>query len=408
MTNLNFRRLTVLSLCAIAPLSFFGCEQNFEIVSAPAKEAPPPATAGNPPVVTPPNAKVGSAQQEFDAATSNIKKIDFLFVVDNSKSMEPYQEKLAAGFEVFARTFYQRTDLDICTAIITSDRYAGKGSASYSRERYLGCTKPAGWESKSPSEMQAYIDNLINEFKAQVNVGISGSGTELLGKSLVSFMYMLSKWSDDYSASNMNKFFRADAATNISVLTDENNWFLSNSVSEASNDLPASTGDVYDSVKGLKDARKGLKQRLDEFFSALRPGQGVSYSVTSFINLSYPTTPKSTNGAALAQNFNLLSKAVGRESASVDIAGSSNSYADHYQSIAEGLVQRASSFHVKNAIHDPANVKVTLVKSTGQRAQLTKNEFSVLLPSDVSLSASIVNSVQPGDKVVIDYGYLLP
>ena len=41
--------------------------------------------------------------QKFNAVTGSVKKIDFLFVVDNSGSMADNQAALAAGFEQFAK-----------------------------------------------------------------------------------------------------------------------------------------------------------------------------------------------------------------------------------------------------------------------------------------------------------------
>jgi len=64
------------------------------------------------------------AQQEelFSSQLQINTKIDLLWVVDNSSSMDVSQEKLRAGFEGFARKYMQPT-WDIRVAVITTDAY---------------------------------------------------------------------------------------------------------------------------------------------------------------------------------------------------------------------------------------------------------------------------------------------
>jgi hypothetical protein len=61
-------------------------------------------------------------QEEVGLVREEQRKVDLLWVVDNSVSMEASQEKLRKGFGTFARK-YLRSDWDIRTAVITTDMY---------------------------------------------------------------------------------------------------------------------------------------------------------------------------------------------------------------------------------------------------------------------------------------------
>jgi hypothetical protein len=346
----------------------------------------------------------------FPAATSEIKKIDFLFVVDNSGSMADNQQKLANGFEAFANTFYRRADLDICTTIITSDRYLGRtGSNGYQRVRTLPCTKPADWSAMTNAQQTNYIDQLIAEFKTKINVGTNGSGTELVGKSLVTFLHDQNSWSSNMDTTTRTTFFRTDAVANISLVTDENNWFYSGpNHSEASNDLPAiQNAVVHNSPTGAVDARKGIKNYMDDFFTIAQPTHGLSYSVSSFLE----TTKPANTLPGLAMNLTDLSAMVGRESAKTDIGGTAASYANLYNSIGDSIVLRASAFNVVHDIYEPlfpslTDLRVTIVRADSSRVDLTLgSHYTVLMPNGVVLDQATSNTTSTGDHIEVHYRY---
>jgi hypothetical protein len=353
------------------------------------------------PVVTAPATEVAS--ESFKAATNDVKKIDFLFVVDNSGSMKDNQRKLAQGFQEFANTFYRRADLDICTMIITTDRYMGKvGEREYERERTLPCTKPQGSEKWTPAQMQTHIDSLIEEFEEKIYVGVYGSGQELPGKSLVSFLYGLPQWGDRVEQGQKSSFFRKDAVANISFLTDENNFFFDGAATDENvNDLPYSVGAaIPDAKNGEKDARKGLKQYIDEYFSSVNPGRAPTYSVTSLIELNRPvdTIP------GLAVNLDQLPASVGRESTKADISGAVETYTQVYQSIADAIVLRASSFTLARAVAGDLNVRIR--HAGGNTVSLVANrDFSLQSGNVLTLNPRVLPILKAGDFVDVTYRY---
>jgi hypothetical protein len=343
----------------------------------------------------------------FTLNGNRTKKIDFLFVVDNSGSMEDNQNKLANGFESFANTFFRREDLDICVSIITTDRYLGKSdSKSKSREITIPCTKTPTWSMLSPTLKNAYIDQVIREFKSKINVGTRGSSLEMPGKSLVTYLHDLDQWDESRLIENRyHRFFRRDSVANISILTDENNWFFRDPQRmEVKNDIPVvKNAAIYNSTIPLVDTRKGLKEYLDEYFTVVQPDHAPNWSVTTFLE----TTKSHDTLPGLAMNLNLLSSIIGRESARSDIGQSTNGYTSLYQTIAENVVQRASAFQLD---HPAIEIQsVTLIHANQVRELLLNGrDYSVIMSDAISIDAGILNNTQFGDSIEIRYRHLTP
>lgn len=342
----------------------------------------------------------GLLRESFSIATVGTKKIDFLFVVDNSQSMADNQAKLASGFESFARSFFKRADLDICVAIITSDRYLGRlGERGYERERLVRCTDPQSRKQFSQAENEYFLAGLISEFKTKVKVGAKGSGAELMGKSLVTFLRNKNTWEEAEIAGRKNTFFRKDAVANITFLTDENNWNVGPEVVESQNDLPA--------VSSAQDARKGIVNYLNEYFEELNPGKGLSYSVSVISELSLGTEGIPSRAA----NLDSMDKLVGRETAKADIQDEAQVYTQLYESISESLVKRAAAFHLSRAFNEPEyparvqNFRAVLVSPSNSisRELVLGAEYELLAPNGVVLKDRVSSATLPGDRLEIEY-----
>lgn len=94
-------------------------------------------------------------EQNFSSQLQINTKIDLLWVVDNSTSMDVSQEKLRGGFEAFA-TRYMKPTWDIRVAVITTDTYLANTAFS----TYLNKTVPGsvGWTS-------TYISGRLGTFQ---------------------------------------------------------------------------------------------------------------------------------------------------------------------------------------------------------------------------------------------------
>ena len=94
-------------------------------------------------------------EQVFSTHEEINTKIDLLWVVDNSSSMDVAQEKIRNGFSTFAKKYLQPT-WDIRVAVITTDTYL-----AHSRfDNYLNSTLPGsvGWTSP-------YIASRLGSFR---------------------------------------------------------------------------------------------------------------------------------------------------------------------------------------------------------------------------------------------------
>ncbi len=261
----------------------------------------------------------------------------------------------------------------------------------------------------SGAQQNNYIDQLIAEFKTKINVGTQGDGKELAGKSLVTYLHNANTWSGGINPATRTTFFRADAVANISMVTDENNWyFTGENQGESTNDIPAvQNAVIFNSASGAVDARKGIKNYLDEFFAAAQPSHGLSYSVSSLLE----TTKPATTVPGLAMNLTDLSQLVGRESAKSDIAGNSTSYTNLYNSIGDSIVLRASAFNVVHDIFEPlfptlADLSVSIVKADSTRVTLSLGtNYTVLMPNGIVLDPATSNTTSTGDHIEVHYRY---
>jgi hypothetical protein len=93
-------------------------------------------------------------EEEFSANLEIRTKIDLLWVVDNSSSMDASQEKLRAGFALFAQKYMQPT-WDIRVAVITTDTYL----ANPAFQTFLNTTIPGTTGAYSP-----YIKSRLGTF----------------------------------------------------------------------------------------------------------------------------------------------------------------------------------------------------------------------------------------------------
>ena len=120
------------------------------------------------------------------------RKIDILFIVDNSGSMNKFQQNLSKQFAKFAESYLDnpQNQLDLCISIITTDYYVLP-------HHYwkLDC------------------NNLASEFESKILVGIDGWYDE---KPLLSLDYFLR----DHPA-NSDPAFRQDSIIVFVFLTDE-------------------------------------------------------------------------------------------------------------------------------------------------------------------------------------------
>ncbi len=344
--------------------------------------------------------------QEFSAASIEKKKIDMLFVVDNSGSMSDEQASISQGFSQVASQYFLNPNLDICLKIITSDRYLGRvRNDGYQRERTVGCTSPDGL---SASAQASHAQNLIDQFSQSVLVGTSGSNYEMSGKSLVTFLADQNSYSSNVeaTASSHHSFFRAGAAKNISVVTDENNWFKASgdgscNVSESQNDLPAVTGAAKPACVATAgvDSRKGLKQHIASYLQIVESSSDPLYS----LNLFYKTY-FGVNQTWSSMNFLGLKEQLGSRGVADVISASAANYAARYSTVMQELVNQASSFTLNHVVRGALSVE--LIHTSGAIETLVRDQdYQLVEGRQILLSEARRSALLAGDDLRVRYQY---
>jgi hypothetical protein len=188
-------------------------------------------------------------------------KMDIVFVVDNSGSMEEEQTNLAANFPMFASLLEAYTvnngqPLDFRVALTTTGRDidyqidlgGGLGTFPQSEdgqngEFYNNCNNSKRWLDRTDSTMPQTL-------ACRANVGISGPSIEM--------PLLMSKWSLAERAADTNTgFLRDDALLAIVILTDEDdasttqNNFTMNATGQTPTDWnPTDQVQFLDTLKG--------------------------------------------------------------------------------------------------------------------------------------------------------------
>lgn len=154
-----------------------------------------------------------SAQYE-QASTFVPRKLDVLFVVDNSGSMRSSQTALANNFPSFIN-FFKTKGYDFKIAVTTSDAFYGDQFVNVS----CSLCKAEQTRFRSGTNPKIYVveedtPNLESVFACNVDVGIGGSGDE---RAFSSFKAALN--------STLNAgFHRSDAYLSIVIVSDEEDF----------------------------------------------------------------------------------------------------------------------------------------------------------------------------------------
>lgn len=193
-------------------------------------------------------------EESFLQKSSENKKIDILWVVDNSGSMQDEQNSLAFNFESFINDFIQK-DVDFKMAVTTTDTSWGHKGELIGNLTDLTSVAAA-----------SDINGFLNNFKETIKVGINGSGYEkglLASKSFIN---------------NKNSWLREDAMLAIVYLSDEEDQ---------------SSGSVSDYVTHLKTLKSN--EGMIKLYSIINTGES-SLPYYETIGSRYMEASKETGG----------------------------------------------------------------------------------------------------------------
>ncbi len=143
---------------------------------------------------------VPPAQQNFPQTVTYNNKVDVLIMVDNSLSMDLYQNRLAAQANDLIDSLNQFA-MDYHIAVVTSDSISGGNGG-----KFLGT---------SPKFLTAATPNLKSLLQARINAGTDGHDVE---QGIASIKKSLSA---NYLATEGAGFLRSDALLAIVAMTSE-------------------------------------------------------------------------------------------------------------------------------------------------------------------------------------------
>lgn len=188
---------------------------------------------------------LSSSEQYQQASTYVPRKLDVLFVVDNSGSMSSSQAALAANFPSFI-DYFKNKGYDFKIAVTTTDAFYGYqflatpcSLCNTEQTRFRSGTDPKIYvlDSNTPS--------LESVFAANVNVGTAGSGDE---RAFSSFEAAL-------TSPHNTGFHRTDAYLSIIIVSDEEDFSHDNMTLNESYSQP--TLHTVDSYKSFLEVFTG-------------------------------------------------------------------------------------------------------------------------------------------------------
>ncbi|MBY0518790.1 MAG: VWA domain-containing protein [Bacteriovoracaceae bacterium] len=138
-------------------------------------------------------------QDSFQQTSASQKKLDIVWVIDNSGSMGDEQASLATNFDLFIRDFITK-NVDFKMGITTTDTTNSGGGQAYGNSLSVLTSAAA----------QANENQFFSDFQRLVQVGTRGSGNE---KGLMASESFLNRYE--------NSWMRSDAYLVVVYLSDE-------------------------------------------------------------------------------------------------------------------------------------------------------------------------------------------
>jgi hypothetical protein len=161
-----------------------------------------------------PSFSVLPSSKSFKQGSSTVNnKLDILWVVDNSGSMNPIQNTLTTAFQSFIQGFQQK-NYNFHMSVTSSEAYLAGAS-------YTGNSSYARFKDGVSSHTGVFVatnstPNLNNVFVTNASLGSNGNGDERVFQS---FMETLSN-----PVNNQYSFRRADAFLAVIIVSDEDDF----------------------------------------------------------------------------------------------------------------------------------------------------------------------------------------
>ena len=298
-----------------------------------------------------------SADSFSQNADSVNNKIDILWVVDNSGSMDPYQAKLAANFNSFISQF-QTKGFDFQIGVTTTDAYlAGANFYSSSGRSQLrdgakiysysssGVVSSTSNHTGFPIITNTLGANVTSTFATNATQGSAGSGDERAFQSLV----------ETLDNSTNSSFHRAGAFLAVIILSDEDDF--SDAIGASAVNSRAEGGGTdhdYNSSKLMRVA--DLEAYLDNLTSANSTNRSSKYNVSAISVLdSNCQTSHAAASVSTIISTRYIQLATDTSGIMADIC--QNSYANSLNYIQQRISELTTQFKLSKQ-PDPASIAV--------------------------------------------------
>lgn len=199
------------------------------------------------------------------------RKVDVLWVIDNSGSMQTSQDNLAANFKSFIQRFKDK-DTDYRMAVITTDAYLApyyfEGSTNQPRNSLARFKPGRDLSNRLYYVMDKNTPDLENVFLTAVRQGTSGAGDERA----------FSSFKESLSNSVNTGFYRPGAVLSVIIVSDEDD-FSHNDLS----DDPSQPLKNYYFTENYSDPKMYTVQSYVDYLTAFTNGgvAGKDFSVNS-------------------------------------------------------------------------------------------------------------------------------
>jgi hypothetical protein len=397
-----------------------------------------------------------------EVVSKHTTPVDMLWVIDNSASMGPSQDKLRTAFAKFAKQ-YLRAGTDIQLAVITTDFFV----ANDMWQKYLDTPLSHG---KSPSELNpawgpkyanldandimktknlrdsSSVDGLIARFKTRADVGTKGIYEE---EGFGSVYEMIEK----NERKGSNKLFRPNSQRIIIFLSDENDqtidlkkldqsqpqkllysksYYVGKDPVTAEKMLPAHfTINCPTSVVEGKTLEpmsicmkpeylepvSSFKAKVDEFFRELdgSPSGNPNYFVASIVGINLSTiealrrlvTTEITHERG--DRYLELVNMVGNGSFAMDIGA--RDYSKILEKIGLEIEERTikhdfkarTSFEIERAVNTEEPVFVVIIRADQSVVTLTPEQYRITKNQVQLIDKKFNSTLKPGDRIRVNY-----
>ncbi|RYZ88938.1 MAG: hypothetical protein EOP04_08185 [Proteobacteria bacterium] len=266
-------------------------------------------------------------------ATFTPRKVDVLWVIDNSGSMKSSQDKLAANFSSFINKF-KTTDSDFHMAVTTTDAYLGPYTRNGNYD-YVNFSKIRDGVSDGTLNahsgvfvMNKTTPNITSVFTTNITQGIKGSGDERALQSMETTLR--DPW---------NSGFRRPGAYLAVIIVSDEDDFSHNDIGSIENDYYVTTD--------LNDSKIFSIQHYVDYLTTFTSvgGTGKNFSVSAISVMDAACQAELVAGGSGGQRINKRYTQVVNATGGQEISLCSN-FSQSLTVLSQSILDLSSSFQL--------------------------------------------------------------